>query len=77
MEAYDRYNKCIFKWLRPFLICSGCDVLDENFQVNAMTCVMYIINLIAQVMCIHTLYYGTMLEKIFCMTISSIAAQVC
>lgn len=76
MEAYNRFNRCIFEWERNLLKLIGHDFFGEKFQRNAMTFFVYALILLTFISAVYTLIFLDPLSEIFALICILIQIQV-
>lgn len=76
MDAYNRFNRCIFEWERVLLKVVGHDFLGGKFEKNLMTFFLYGIIAFTGFMIVYTMIFYDPLAKIFSLLFSLIALQV-
>lgn len=76
MEAYNRFNKCIFKWERTLLKLVGHDLLAPKLKPTIMTFVIYGAIVVSTIFVTYTFINYGLLEKCFSIHAISLAIQV-
>lgn len=77
MEAYNRYNKCVYEWNRYLFRFVGHDVIVGTFKRNAMSYFVYILAVVLIVTEVYTLFnYDDLFVRVFCVHISLYTVQV-
>lgn len=76
MDAYNRFNRCLFEWERALLRLLGHDFMGEKFERNIMTFFIYTLLLVAFLAMFYTFAFYSGLEKIFSVLFFLIAIQV-
>lgn len=76
MDAYTRFNRCLFEWERALLRLLGHDFMGEKFERNFMTFFLYTLLLSAVAGMIYTFVFYDSLERIFSVLFFLIALQV-
>lgn len=76
MDAYNRFNRCLFEWERSLLRLLGHDFMGEKFERNIMTFVIYALLFTAFSAMFYTFAFYSGLEKIFSVLFFLIAIQV-
>lgn len=76
MEAFNRFNRCIFEWERNLLKLIGHDFFGEKFERNVMTFVVYALTLLTSISELYTLIYLDPLSKLFALICVLIQIQV-
>lgn len=77
MEAYNRFNKCIFKYERQLFQLIGHDVFAVELKRNAISYSIYIAVVVLVVSEVYTLIcYDVIFVRVFCMHITLFTVQV-
>lgn len=76
MDAYNRFNRCIFEWERWLLGLLGHDFLGEKFEKNLRTFFIYAMIAVTCFMIVYTIIFYDPLAKIFSVLFFLIAVQV-
>lgn len=77
MEAYNRFNKVVYEWERALCKFIGHDILAEEFRLNAISFLLYLIILSAITSHIYTMIYFEDVARIFAFLCIILIVQVC
>lgn len=76
MEAYNRFNRCIFEWERTLLKIVGHDFLGGKFERNIVTFTVYFLVIATIITMGYTFVCFDILAKIFTLLFFLILLQV-
>lgn len=77
MEAYNRFNKCIFEWERSIFQLIGHDVFASELKRNAISYSIYVAAITLIISEIYTLIcYEDLFVRVFCLHVSLFTVQV-
>lgn len=77
MDAYAKFNRCIYEWERKLLRLIGHDFLDGTFKPNVIAILVYLLIFIALIGIINTIIYYDVPSKLFCILCLILLLQVC